>query len=155
MSSDAISCTKRRPLQNSSLQLHSRPVLASAHCWKMARPLLAPEGEICAQNDSQRRPRPLKQAVVRLYFNNRCKDRPTMIAHARSWQTRANIENACRGRIEQDGTPEEIMREPNSPFVMHFTGDVNQMPSNSEVIISPPPPPPPNTPADVLVPQHF
>lgn len=40
---------------------------------------------------------------------------------------------ACRGRIEQDGTPEEIMREPNSPFVMHFTGDVNQMPSDHQV----------------------
>ena len=39
----------------------------------------------------------------------------------------------CRGRIEQDGTPEEIMQQPNSPFVMHFTGDVNQMPSDHEV----------------------
>ncbi|KAK9838206.1 hypothetical protein WJX84_009123, partial [Apatococcus fuscideae] len=37
-----------------------------------------------------------------------------------------------RGRIEQDGTPDEIMREPNSPFVMHFTGDVNQMPADSQ-----------------------
>ena len=25
------------------------------------------------------------------------------------------------------------MREPNSPFVMHFTGDVNQMPADSQV----------------------
>ncbi|KAK9843117.1 hypothetical protein WJX74_007218 [Apatococcus lobatus] len=37
-----------------------------------------------------------------------------------------------RGRIEQDGTPEEIMQQPNSPFVMHFTGDVNQMPADHQ-----------------------
>ncbi|DBB14417.1 TPA: hypothetical protein ACH3X3_004714 [Trebouxia sp. C0006] len=41
-----------------------------------------------------------------------------------------------RGRIEQVGTPREILERPATPFVMNFIADVNQLPSTSQV--SPP-----------------
>ncbi|SFT83542.1 sulfate/molybdate ABC transporter ATP-binding protein [Mesorhizobium sp. YR577] len=34
------------------------------------------------------------------------------------------------GKIVQQGTPEEVCREPNSPFVMGFLGDTNRLPAN-------------------------
>jgi len=39
----------------------------------------------------------------------------------------------CRGRIEQVGTPKEILERPATPFVMNFIADVNQLPSTSQV----------------------
>lgn len=35
-----------------------------------------------------------------------------------------------RGRIEQEGTPKEILEGPATPFVMNFIADVNQLPSS-------------------------
>ena len=39
----------------------------------------------------------------------------------------------CRGRIEQEGTPKEILEKPATPFVMNFIADVNQIPSTCQV----------------------
>ncbi|ACK71844.1 sulfate ABC transporter, ATPase subunit [Gloeothece citriformis PCC 7424] len=39
-----------------------------------------------------------------------------------------------RGRIEQVGTPDEIYDNPATPFVMSFVGDVNVLPSHSNLI---------------------
>lgn len=41
-----------------------------------------------------------------------------------------------RGRIEQVGTPEEIKRNPCSPFVMDFVGDVASVTAKSLVLTS-------------------
>ena len=38
-----------------------------------------------------------------------------------------------RGRIEQQGRPEEIAQAPVSPFVMNFVGDTIHLPSNCQV----------------------
>lgn len=40
----------------------------------------------------------------------------------------------CRGRIEQQGTPREILDAPATPFVMNFIADVNQIPSTCQVL---------------------
>lgn len=40
----------------------------------------------------------------------------------------------CRGRIAQQGEPGQLARNPMSPFVMHFIGDVNQMPSDCKFV---------------------
>lgn len=39
-----------------------------------------------------------------------------------------------RGRIEQEGTPEEILEKPATPFVMNFIADVNQIPSTCQFV---------------------
>ncbi|KAL0044447.1 hypothetical protein WJX82_007060 [Trebouxia sp. C0006] len=39
-----------------------------------------------------------------------------------------------RGRIEQVGTPREILERPATPFVMNFIADVNQLPSTSQFV---------------------
>lgn len=44
----------------------------------------------------------------------------------------------CRGRIEQEGTPKEILEGPATPFVMNFIADVNQLPSTCLVSTLPP-----------------
>ncbi len=49
---------------------------------------------------------------------------------------RLGLCSCCRGRIEQVGTPREILERPATPFVMNFIADVNQLPSTSQV--SPP-----------------
>ena len=38
-----------------------------------------------------------------------------------------------RGRVEQEGTPEEVARSPASAFVMQFVSDVNTLPATSLV----------------------
>lgn len=36
----------------------------------------------------------------------------------------------CRGKVQQEGTPEEVQNHPNSPFTLYFTDvDVNRLPS--------------------------
>ncbi len=46
---------------------------------------------------------------------------------------RLGLHSCCRGRIEQVGTPKEILERPATPFVMNFIADVNQLPSTSQV----------------------
>ena len=43
------------------------------------------------------------------------------------------LHSYCMGRIEQVGTPKEILERPATPFVMNFIADVNQLPSTSQV----------------------
>ena len=38
-----------------------------------------------------------------------------------------------RGRIEQQGNPNEIIKHPRTPFIMKFVGDTNIMPANAQV----------------------
>jgi len=38
-----------------------------------------------------------------------------------------------RGRIEQQGTPNDIIKKPRTPFIMKFVGDTNIVPATSQV----------------------
>ena len=39
-----------------------------------------------------------------------------------------------RGKVQQDGTPEQVQSHPNSPFSLYFTDvDVNRLPSTCQV----------------------
>lgn len=41
---------------------------------------------------------------------------------------------ACRGKVVQIGSPEELQRAPATPFVLHFIDDVNQMPASCQFV---------------------
>jgi len=38
-----------------------------------------------------------------------------------------------RGRIEQQGSPNDIIKNPRTPFIMKFVGDTNIVPATSQV----------------------
>lgn len=38
-----------------------------------------------------------------------------------------------RGRIEQQGTPNSIIKRPKTPFIMKFVGDTNMVPATAQV----------------------
>jgi len=39
-----------------------------------------------------------------------------------------------RGRIEQQGSPEDIIKKPRTPFIMKFVGDTNIVPATSQLL---------------------
>eukprot|EP00197_Chlamydomonas_leiostraca_P006496 CAMPEP_0202868934 /NCGR_PEP_ID=MMETSP1391-20130828/11421_1 /ASSEMBLY_ACC=CAM_ASM_000867 /TAXON_ID=1034604 /ORGANISM="Chlamydomonas leiostraca, Strain SAG 11-49" /LENGTH=379 /DNA_ID=CAMNT_0049549165 /DNA_START=294 /DNA_END=1432 /DNA_ORIENTATION=- len=39
-----------------------------------------------------------------------------------------------RGRIEQQGTPNEIIKRPRTPFIMKFVGDTNMVPASAQLL---------------------
>ena len=41
---------------------------------------------------------------------------------------------ACRGKVVQMGSPEELQSAPATPFVLHFIDDVNLMPANCQFV---------------------
>ena len=41
---------------------------------------------------------------------------------------------ACRGKVVQIGSPEELQSAPATPFVLHFIDDVNLMPANCQFV---------------------
>ncbi len=43
-----------------------------------------------------------------------------------------------RGRIEQQGKPNDIIKRPATPFIMKFVGDTNIMPASAQVRPHPP-----------------
>ncbi len=38
-----------------------------------------------------------------------------------------------RGRVEQQGTPNEIIKTPRTPFIMKFVGETNMVPATAQV----------------------
>lgn len=41
---------------------------------------------------------------------------------------------ACRGKVIQVGSPEELQQSPATPFVLDFIDDVNHLPSNCQFV---------------------
>lgn len=40
-----------------------------------------------------------------------------------------------RGRIEQQGSPNDIIKNPRTPFIMKFVGDTNAVPATAQVCV--------------------
>ncbi len=38
-----------------------------------------------------------------------------------------------RGRVEQQGSPNDIIKNPKTPFIMKFVGDTNIVPASAQV----------------------
>jgi ABC-type Fe3+/spermidine/putrescine transport system ATPase subunit len=38
-----------------------------------------------------------------------------------------------RGKVEQQGSPNEIIKNPKTPFIMKFVGDTNMVPASAQV----------------------
>ena len=50
-----------------------------------------------------------------------------------AWDLADRVVIYNRGRVEQEGTPADITENPNSPFVMDFTGETQHLPSTCQV----------------------
>eukprot|EP00983_Pelagomonas_calceolata_P132813 1161907-Pelagomonas_calceolata.AAC.12 len=63
----------------------------------------------------------------------RCKpwDAPPSLDQSHKYSFPVVIFN--RGRIEQQGSPEDIIKKPRTPFIMKFVGDTNIVPATSQV----------------------
>ncbi|EFN57811.1 hypothetical protein CHLNCDRAFT_143202 [Chlorella variabilis] len=51
-----------------------------------------------------------------------------------AWDIADHVVIFNKGAIEQHGTPEEVAKEPMSPFVMNFVGDVSHVPASCQLV---------------------